>query len=84
MGRKYTALLEDDAFQHFAGQLYSFRDAMSNRLLMGSEEQREEMAQARATVKLIDALLTVPDAMIREGKLSEEDLRNLIGEDDDG
>lgn len=77
MGRKYAALTENKAFQHFAGQLYSFRSAMLERLVRGSEEDVEGMAEARASVKLIDALLTVPDAMIREGKFSEEEYQRF-------
>lgn len=83
LGRKYKALLDDEAFQHFAGQLYSFRDAMLDRLVRGTEEDVENMAEARASVKLIDALLSVPDAMIREGKFSAEEIQHYADDEEE-
>jgi len=78
-GRAYSALAESDGFRHFCGQLHLMRDEAMRVLVEGAGDED----RARGTIRLIDALLSVPPLMIEEGNSSEKELKRVAAERDE-
>jgi len=76
LGKSYSELMKEKAWEHFAGEICGLRDLMVARLVNGSGDQDE----ARATAKLIDKVLTIPVTMIQRGHESEQDLKRMAYE----
>lgn len=76
MGEHYKGLLEHPAWKNLVAQLHVLREAHIGTLVSGEGD----LAEARASVRVVEKLLTTPEVMIMLGAESEKDLRHAAAE----
>ena len=76
IGLDWKEFVERPAWVNMATQLYVMKDEMVRRLVLDEGDRQF----ARASVLVIDSMLTVPEAMMARGKQAEEDLRYAADE----
>ena len=73
MSRSYKEMVEMDAYKHLIDQLVQLRQIKESVLVYDNGD----LAEARATIKLVDTVLATPQYMISEGAKAVEVLRSI-------
>ena len=76
LGIGYSQLVLTPAWQHLAGEINWLQDLMVQRLV----DEKGDQNEARATVKLIEQILSIPVTMITRGHESEQGLKRMAKE----
>lgn len=76
LGIGYSQLVLTPAWQHLAGEIDWLQGLMVRRLI----DEKGDQNEARATVKLIEQILSIPVTMIQRGHESEQGLKRMANE----